>query len=313
MKRFLTSLLVVSAIFTLSSCSDNTTTESTETTEVTEATEGTETTESTETTEGTEATEGTETTEDATTTEETTDPLPADPEASAALLAQYDFIDAPFTQLDPLEEGETYAVLETNMGDITVKFLPEAAPLAVENFLTLAEEGYYDGLTFHRVINDFVIQGGDPLGTGYGGESIYEGGVFENEISKSARHFNGALAMANSGEDTNGSQFYIVEAGVYEDAEFVSYLESLKEDLSQEIYNDGAGGVLYAEDFYNEEIIDGYIEKGGYMPLDFGYTVFGQVVDGMDIVSAIAEVAVDENDAPVESVIINKIAVYNNN
>ncbi|PWM07452.1 MAG: hypothetical protein DBX98_02925, partial [Clostridiales bacterium] len=86
------------------------------------------------------------------------------------------------TQLDQPEKGEEIAVIHTSMGDIKVKFFPDEAPKAVENFKTLAKDGYYDGITFHRVINDFMIQGGDPTGTGTGGESIY-GGAFEDEFS----------------------------------------------------------------------------------------------------------------------------------
>ena len=114
------------------------------------------------------------------------------------------------TQLDPPEKGEEIAVIHTSMGDIKVKFFPDEAPKAVENFKTLAKDGYYDGITFHRVINDFMIQGGDPTGTGTGGESIY-GGAFEDEFSPNLYNFRGALSMANSGMNTNGSQFFIVQ------------------------------------------------------------------------------------------------------
>lgn len=101
------------------------------------------------------------------------------------------------------------AVLSTNQGDIKVKLFPEIAPLACENFIGLVEKGYYNGITFHRVIKDFMIQGGDPTATGGGGESIWKK-PFADEFSEKAKFDKpGVLAMANSGSDTNGSQFFI--------------------------------------------------------------------------------------------------------
>ena len=111
-------------------------------------------------------------------------------------------------QTEKPAKGEEIAVMHTNMGDISIRFFPEAAPKAVENFKTHAKNGYYDGLTFHRVIADFMIQGGDPNGTGTGGESIW-GGKFEDEFDQKLLNITGALSMANSGPDTNGSQFFI--------------------------------------------------------------------------------------------------------
>ena len=87
------------------------------------------------------------------------------------------------------------AIMHTNMGDITIQLYPEVAPKTVENFVTLAKKGYYNGLIFHRVIKDFMIQGGDPTGTGAGGESIY-GAKFEDECSQELHNFRGALSMA---------------------------------------------------------------------------------------------------------------------
>ena len=109
------------------------------------------------------------------------------------------------------EEGKIM-VLETNQGNIEIKLMPEIAPLACENFIKLAEKGYYDGLIFHRVIKKFMIQGGDPTGTGRGGASIW-GVSFKDEVRADVQ-FNkpGLLAMANAGPDTNGSQFFITTA-----------------------------------------------------------------------------------------------------
>lgn len=100
-------------------------------------------------------------------------------------------------------------VLETTAGNITLELFPQAAPKAVENFIGLVNKGYYNGTIFHRTIRKFMIQGGDPTGTGRGGESIW-GSDFEDEIAKGyAFDKPGLLAMANSGPNTNGSQFFI--------------------------------------------------------------------------------------------------------
>lgn len=106
-------------------------------------------------------------------------------------------------------QKETFAVIKTNRGDIKVKLFPEVAPKTCQNFATLAQKNYYNGVIFHRVIKDFMIQGGDPTGTGCGGESCW-GGTFEDECSPDvAFDKKGLLAMANAGPGTNGSQFFI--------------------------------------------------------------------------------------------------------
>ncbi len=104
------------------------------------------------------------------------------------------------------------AAMNTNMGTIKLELFPDIAPKAVENFVTHSEKGYYDGIIFHRVIDKFMIQGGDPTGTGRGGESIW-GKPFEDEFSPELRFDGpGYLAMANAGPGTNGSQFFITVA-----------------------------------------------------------------------------------------------------
>lgn len=105
----------------------------------------------------------------------------------------------------------TKATIKTNKGDMKFNLYDDLAPKTVENFVTHAKNGYYDGLIFHRVIKDFMIQGGDPTGTGCGGESIW-GTPFQDEFNLDARNYYGALSMANSGPNTNGSQFFIVQA-----------------------------------------------------------------------------------------------------
>lgn len=204
-------------------------------------------------------------------------------------------------QLEGVQKGDTIATIHTSMGDIKVWFFPEYAPKAVENFTTHAKEGYYDNVTFHRVINDFMIQGGDPEGTGMGGESIW-GAEFENEVTYNLRNFRGALCMANAGPDTNGSQFYIVQNKDIGDS-FKQQLANI--DKSEKI----GDGSLTAGDIYTDEVIAEYTNNGGYPSLDMGYTVFGQVYEGMDVVDAIAAVETDDNDKPLEDVVITGIEI----
>ncbi len=114
----------------------------------------------------------------------------------------------------PQQDAQNYAgpvaTFKTTLGDIQVKLFADLAPKTVENFVTHAKNGYYDNGIFHRVIKDFMVQGGDPNGTGMGGESIW-GGSFEDEFSDKLRNVRGALSMANAGPNTNGSQFFIVQ------------------------------------------------------------------------------------------------------
>ncbi|MBQ6569947.1 MAG: peptidylprolyl isomerase, partial [Clostridia bacterium] len=114
-------------------------------------------------------------------------------------------------QLEAVKAGDTLAVMHTNKGDITIKLFPEHAAHAVANFIEHAKNGYYNGLIFHRVIKDFMIQGGDPTGTGMGGQSVW-GRPFADEFTPELHNLRGALSMANSGPNTNGSQFFIVQA-----------------------------------------------------------------------------------------------------
>lgn len=104
------------------------------------------------------------------------------------------------------EKGDILATIKTTMGDIKVILFPDAAPKAVENFTTHAKNGYYNGIIFHRVIPDFMIQGGDPLGRGTGGESIW-GGSFEDEFSPEYHNLRGALSMANAGPTQTAASF----------------------------------------------------------------------------------------------------------
>lgn len=207
-------------------------------------------------------------------------------------------------QFGELQEGETYARINIkDFGTISVRFFEEEAPLAVENFVTHAKDGYYDGVMFHRVIEDFMIQGGDPDGTGMGGESIW-GKNFEDEFSDSLHPFRGALCMANTGRaGTNGSQFFIVQAG----ADSILQMEEL---LTQE-YSLTLG--QYMEEAYNTELTDEQVEAyklyGGTPWLYQHHTVFGQVLEGYDVLDAVAAVETDENDAPLTPVVIESIEI----
>ena len=102
------------------------------------------------------------------------------------------------------------AVIKTSMGDMSVEFFTEEAPMTVNNFINLSRDGYYDNVIFHRVISGFMIQGGDPSGTGHGEMGKYPGYKFEDELNNQRSYDKGILAMANAGPDTNGSQFFIM-------------------------------------------------------------------------------------------------------
>ena len=199
---------------------------------------------------------------------------------------------ANFPQLSTeIAENEAAVKIKTSLGDITIKLFPEEAPLAVENFLTHAKEGYYDNIIFHRVINHFMIQGGDPDGNGTGGQSIWAGkdesidtgNGFKNEISAFLYNIRGALAMANAGADTNGSQFFINQNPA---------------DASGQLSSGKTPG----------KIIEAY-KNGGNPSLDGGYTVFGQVIEGMDVVDKIASVETGSNDKPTTDVTIQSIEI----
>lgn len=208
-------------------------------------------------------------------------PAPAQPEAPAQTPANLSQLDAPAA-------GAQIAVLDTSLGIIKVKLMPEVAPKAVENFTGLAEQGYYDGLTFHRVMKDFMIQGGDPEGTGTGGESIW-GAPFEDEFSPDAHNFRGALSMANSGPNTNGSQFFIVQLPpAAMNAEISGFME---------------------QSGYPQNLVDAYMKVGGTPWLDGKHTVFGQVFEGMEVVDSITAVQIGPEDKPAEPVIIKTVTI----
>ena len=191
-----------------------------------------------------------------------------------------------FPQLNEVNEKNPLVIVHTNQGDFTLELFPEVAPKTVENFVTHAKNGYYDGVIFHRVIEYFMIQGGDPTGTGMGGESIY-GRTFEDEFSREAFNLYGTLSMANAGPNTNGSQFFIVTAKQVP----AQMLKQLKD-----------GG-------WPEEIVEEYAKVGGTPWLDHRHTVFGRVVEGMDVVLKIEGVERNAQDRPLEDVVIESMDV----
>ncbi|MDO4941395.1 MAG: peptidylprolyl isomerase [Lachnospiraceae bacterium] len=187
-------------------------------------------------------------------------------------------------QMSEPEKGETIAIVKVkNFGEMKFKFFNQDSPLAVENFVTLSSNDYYNGITFHRVINNFMIQGGDPTGTGAGGESIW-GKEFDNETSEKLLPLRGALCMANAGRDTNGSQFFIIQ--------------------NKTVTEDTYGGKTATDE--QKAMFEKY---GGYPYLMDDYTVFGQLYEGYDVLDAIAEIETDEEDSPLEEVVIESITI----
>ena len=192
-----------------------------------------------------------------------------------------------FPQLDLDAVEGPVATIKTNHGDLVIKLFPDHAPLTVTNFVNLAKSGYYDGVIFHRIIKDFMIQGGDPTGTGMGGESSF-GGSFQDEFSEELYNLRGALSMANAGPDTNGSQFFIVQT---------PEIPYAKKELER-------GG-------WPAPIAEAYAENGGTPHLDRRHTVFGQLVDedSYKVLDEIANVEVGAQDKPLEDVVIETVEV----
>ena len=193
---------------------------------------------------------------------------------------------SPELQLSSPMNGDTIVVFDTSVGVFKAVLYPQYAPKAVENFTTLSQNGYYNESTFHRVITDFIIQGGDPTYTGNGGDSKWML-PFEDEFTDSLHHYRGALCMVNTGKNTNKSQFFIVKGGA----------------ITEEVINKmkSAG--------YTQGVIDAYREVGGRPTLDYNYTIFGQVYDGLDIVDAINAVQTNDDNRPKDDITIKSIVV----
>lgn len=219
-------------------------------------------------------------------------------------------------QLEAPEKGEEIAVITMETGEVVkLRFFPDQAPKAVYNFKLHAVQGYYDGLTFHRIVQNFMIQGGDPDGDGYGGESVW-GQPFADEFASNLLNIDGAVSMANSGVNTNGSQFFInctdgtkpswenYEQGfeVYQedpDAFTSQYGKWIKMDTVPQEMKD-----LYNEHGGNPHL-DGYYATNGA-----GHTVFAQVFEGMENVLALSKSEVKgDGSTPVTPVVIKSIEI----
>ncbi len=190
-------------------------------------------------------------------------------------------------QFNTPQNGDIIAVIETNKGTIKMVLYPSLAPVAVDNFIRLSESGYYNDTTFHRIVKDFIVQGGDPTGTGSGGMSVW-GGYFDVEISGQLHNFSGAVGMAST-SNGNGSQFYIVQTPA----------ESVSEPMAEQLLAAG----------YEQDVIDAYLQVGGVPYLDNGYTVFGQVYEGMNIVDKIASVSTDDREKPKKDIVVKSITI----
>lgn len=226
------------------------------------------------------------------------------------------------------KEGDLIATFEIEeYGTIKAVLFPEAAPVGVENFQKLCEAGYYKDLTIHRVMEDFMFQGGSLNGDGTGGDALVNGGSFGIETAQNARHFYGALCYANAAGQ-NTTQFYIVNSktslddqiALYKENvtmcdtyikaysgndEAVRYYNSLKDDLNASI--DKFNG-------YADDVKARYNEKGGAASLDGDYTVFGQVYEGFDVIDSITAVEVTDDGygnitKPVKDIIIKNVYV----
>lgn len=190
-----------------------------------------------------------------------------------------------YPQADLSQVTGPKALIDTTKGQILIQLFPDQAPKTVQNFVSLAEDHYYDGTIFHRVIPEFMIQGGDPTGTGMGGQSSF-GTPFEDEFSAEVFNLRGALSMANAGPNTNGSQFFVVQS------------TKVPVDMIQQMQAAG----------YPNEVVEMY-QNGGTPWLDHRHTVFGQVIEGLDVVDQIATAKTGMQDKPVEEIKINSVVI----
>lgn len=219
-------------------------------------------------------------------------------------------------QLELPQEGEEIAVITMESGEvIKLRFFPDEAPKAVYSFKVHARQGYYDGLTFHRIVEGFMIQGGDPSGDGTGGESVW-GEPFADEFQPNLVNIDGAVAMANAGADTNGSQFFInATGGLSQDWEyFQGGFDAYKSDPDSFNY---LFGNWVDMDKSTQEVQDLYTEHGGNPTLDgyystqgTGHTVFAQVFEGMDYVYTLSQVETDSStNKPLTDVVMQSVEI----
>lgn len=223
------------------------------------------------------------------------------------------------------KEGDLIATFEIEgYGSIKAVLFPEAAPVGVENFQKLCEAGYYKGLKIHRVIKDFMLQGGSLNGDGTGGDALVNGGSFGIETNDNLRHFYGALCYANAGGQ-NSTQFYIVNNKDYDPAEDIKAIEKslaeVRELLKKAESDSQADAVEYYKSYEDAFVkllgtLPSYEGRGGYPSLDGSYTVFGQVYEGFDVIDSISAVEVElgsdgNMSKPVRDIIISNVYVSN--
>lgn len=227
-----------------------------------------------------------------------------DAETASAVESTADTADASLQlgdQLKKPKKGEEIAVIETTQGTIKLRLFPQEAPKTVENFKTLATDGVYDGLPFHRIIDNFMIQTGQSSST-----SIY-GGNFEDEFSENLLNLRGAVSMANVGAaDTNGTQFFINQTPADHFPGWDNILNGYRAYMQNPEGFTQVYGTWPDMSKVTMEIRELYEKYGGNPSLDgaytttgLGHTVFGQVFEGMDVVDRIAKAKVDENQKPV--------------
>lgn len=231
-----------------------------------------------------------------------------------------------------LESGDKYAVITIEgYGSITCKLFPDIAPVGAANFIELAESGYYNGLTVHRVIDGFMFQGGSKSGDGSTDPDLKS---FAVEANENMRHFYGALCYG-SAMNSNGGQFYIVNAN--DPVDYDAFASSTKSTLDANVeYIESTilpqveGNAQYSKyytamaeqmksqsefiDNATDEVKDKYAEVGGTPSLDGGYTVFGQTVDGWDVIEAVSAVevkesATGESSVPVDTITITSVEI----
>lgn len=237
------------------------------------------------------------------------------------------------TDVSP-KSGDLIATFEIEgYGTIKAVLFPEAAPVGVENFQKLCDSGFYKGLKIHRVVEDFMFQGGSTNGDGTGGDAMVNNGLFSIETTQNARHFYGALCYANAGSEFNSTQFYIVNNKEPQDIDAMNPDEGQRMvDTDMEFINENYG--QYDQDMidyflsqvkYNQnmvdfmkyassEIKDKYKQAGGTPTLDGNYTVFGQVYEGFDVIDTLSACEVADNGSgeiskPVKDIIIKDVTV----
>lgn len=188
------------------------------------------------------------------------------------------------------QEGDPIAIFQTTMGEIHVRLFPTLAPMAVDNFVGLAQQGYYNGAIFHHVVYGSYIQSGDATGTGNGSATIWNADTFPLEANDTLRHYTGALCVAFDKDSGGGtSQFY--------------FITTLAGNVAGSMINqlESAG--------YSQGAIDTYKAAGGLPQLDNTDTVFGQIYQGQSVADAISCVQVDDNGKPIQNVTITGITI----